>query len=279
MLFGTYNPIILTSRTNDRRERASRELLAHVARTPVRPDILAAVDDIALNLRDLSDRLDVPRTTVRHNLKRLLKEGLVEETIGNEYRTTELGGAVLLGMDGFERRFETALKLSPLLECLPRDEIGVDVYSLTDATVTTTSQADPVAPLRRLEELVEQASRLDGYFPVYPLLGDIDDVVCRRDGFEATLFLTPGVADKQLSADGAPETPAGGTAVELRVVDNGPQYGLAVTDRRALLLGLDETDKPHVLLETTSASCHDWVGRRLDRIRSNTAVDAAEAAE
>lgn len=250
------------------------EIFEHVGGTPIRIEILRAISDEPFELRGLSERLSAPRTTLRHNLRKMIEMDLVEETVDHEYRSTPLGEAVLGGFDRFERHVSTALRLEPLFSCLSPSRLDVDLCRLSDVSVTGATRAKPYAPHWRLERLVSDATRLRMAVPTNPFLFDrSDESIFRESSREVALYVTEDVAEV-LRAEWQTELEAveGREGIELGVLDGEAlDYGVARIDERAIVLGLDETGKPHTLVETTDEAGLDWAADRLDGLRATAA--------
>jgi predicted transcriptional regulator len=258
-------------RTSNAVDEQAQDLLNHVAGTPLRIEILSTVADEPMDLRDLSDRLRSPRTTVRHNLDKMIDANLITETIERNYRCTSVGWAVLTGLETFAECLDAALRLESLFECFPPTEFGLDVSALTDAEVTTASRAEPYAPSRRLWEVIEQSEEIAGFLPINPFLfGPPDCTAIQRGECSVSLFVTDDVVTiLRDELESTSENCLGQDDFELWTVpERRLEYGLAIADEKVLILGLDENDKPHVLVEATGASCREWAGQRLDRLRT-----------
>jgi predicted transcriptional regulator len=257
------------SRKNDMMDERAQDLLNHIAGTSLRIDILSVVADEPMDLRDLSDQLEEPRTTVRHNLDKMIEAGLITETIERSYRCTSIGWAVLTGLETFNECLGAALRLEPLFQCLSPAEFGLEISALTDAEVTTASQARPYAPYRRLSNLVGESEEVDGFLPTNPFLfGPPNGTEFNHGECKLSLFVTDDVATilcDQLESDSGLSR----DFFNLWIVSERPvNYGFAIADDRVLILGFDENNKPHVLVETTGCECHKWAERQFDKLKT-----------
>lgn len=149
-------------------------ILSCVAGSDHRWTVLSTLADEELDLRDLSDELGVPRTTLRHNVDRLLEHDLVEEALNRTYRLTPVGHATLVGLDAFRERVETATRLEPLFECVCPSELGFDVTALSDAEVTVARATRPFEPSFRMAEVLRDAASVVGIMSSLPPLTDDD---------------------------------------------------------------------------------------------------------
>lgn len=243
------------------------DLLEHIAGTPLRTAILRTVAETPIDLRDLSDRLETPRTTARHNLKRMIEEGLVEETTDNEYLASALGRAVLSGLEKLDSHLETAIRLEPLLKCLDPAQLRLDLERLSDATVTTATRAEPFAPHKRLADLLGEATTLRGYFPTNPFLFNPTGTrLFEPSSGHRTLLFSADVA-RSLQDDLKDQLARSVTQsrLDLLIVPEGTlSYGVATVDDQYVIQGLDDNEKPHVLVESTDDGVGSWVEERLD---------------
>lgn len=251
----------------------AQELLGHVAATPVRIEILSIIADEQVDLRDLSDRLQSPRPTIRHNLGKMIEADLVEETIDKEYRCTPLGEAVLDGLDAFGDYVDAALTLHPLFSCSPT--LDIDIHHLSDARVTEATRAKPHAPIRRLRDLIQDATTVHGYIPTNPFVFDGQNGSMSQDAdCDVSLLVTEDVAEVlRAEYESGFDTVVDRDAVDIGVLSE-PALGcgVAVIDKRAIILGLDENDKPHTLVETTNDSCRAWVREQIDQLQTGDTV-------
>lgn len=249
-----------------------QEVLTHIAGTPVRTAILSALETETLDLRDLSDRLQTPRTTLRHNLQKMIEGELIEETLDNEYRTTPLGRAVLDGLTAFGEHVETATHLEPLFECLWPSQLDIEISSLSTASVTEATRVEPYAPHMRLTALLGEGTDIWAYVPTDPFLFEQPDEPVFRDSHgDISLLVSPDVAEVLYEYH---ETKLA-TAVAQGPMDIGVvgvtdmEYGVGVIDDRAVVLGLDDNDKPHALVETTDQQCQEWAIRQIEELQAD----------
>lgn len=248
-----------------------QELLNHVARTPIRIEILSILADEALDLRDLSDRLDSPRTTLRHNLQEMIEVNLIEETIENEFRSTPLGEIILDALTAFSDRVETALKLEPLFSCVSPSEFDFDIGNLSAVTVTESTRTKPYAPQHRLTALIQDARNVSGYIPTSPFLFNQTDVpIFQTTDSDISLYVPEEIADTlQAEHEAELKTLLQRGPLDIGVLSGANiDYGVARIDDRAVILGLDEHDKPHVLVEATDETVQEWASKRIDGLRT-----------
>ena len=247
-----------------RDETTPRSILETLAGTPLRLRVLDSLSEGKLDLRDLSDRTNIPRTTLRHNLSRLLEAGVIEETRTGAYRLTPRGRIARTGIEAYRTRIETGIRLEPFFECVPIGEIDAEIGWFADAEMTVSGRSNPYAPGRRLLTVLETPDSIRGFLPSLPAPpeGGPSPVLDRG---ERDIVVTPDVADR-LGEVLAAVTETDGVTIAVAAEDL-PYGGLSIDGERALLLGLDEHGKPHVTLETEREECVAWIERERESYR------------
>lgn len=252
----------------------SYSLFETVSGSKHRIDILCELKEDRFGIRDLSDRLSVPRTTLRHNLNQLMDEGLVRTTLDNEYELTPLGDGVIDGLEAFDRHVQTARSLEPLLTCLSPDQISIDIQYLADAQTTIACRTDPFKPVNRLATLISQGRTVKGYLPTCPLFATAGDLIARSRHTSIELVLPAPVID-ELSERETYLFEEAQSASDVTIVpaDDQLPYGVLVVDDTAVILGYDENDKPHVLVESQNEECRNWAIRQFEGIATKSPLE------
>ncbi|WP_229121545.1 hypothetical protein [Halapricum desulfuricans] len=112
---------------------------------------------------------------------------------------------------------------------------------------------------------------MSGYIPTNPLLFNRTDApIFQAADSDISLYVPEDIADT-LQAEHKTKLK--------NLVQRGPldigvlagakiDYGVARIDDRVVILGLDEHDKPHVLVETTDETVQKWASKRIDSLRT-----------
>lgn len=243
------------------------DLLGIITGTPHRCSILRETSNETKNLRTLSEDLGVPRTTLKHNLEKLIEHDLVENTLDNEYRPTTKGDIVLGGIEAYEDHVRAGFKLQPFFSCVPRDSLGVDQTALKDAEIIVTRRAKPHAPAERLANRLRNGSSVQGFLPALPplsepeleefLIRDSTDLVLASCAYELLEEELPNLVTK---IDGTVGT-----------TSDGPPFGIVMIDDQDVLLeGVDRNNKPHALVETDDSECYAWAQRKVSSLVEST---------
>lgn len=252
-------------------KKPSMQLLEFISGTSHRWKILEVVADDPKNLRCISSELDIPRTTLRHNLRKMVEEGVLVENLNNEYRANSLGQSILLGIESYRKRVETTLKLEPLFECISPTDFDVEITAFADAEITVASQVTPHAPVQTLIDKFRDGTNICGFTPMLPLVSDgeiLDLLDSEEVEFEAVLT-TDVVEVLQRDYELELGELLKKEGVDISITDQSMEYGLLVIDGLVIILGLDENGKPHVLVEAENDACRSWAMQEFEACREN----------
>lgn len=245
------------------------EIIHCIAGTEHRGSILQAVSDDAKDLRDLSDELDIPRATLRHNLGKLIEADLVESTVTNSYRATLLGQAAIRGLNAFREPLATGTRLNPFLSRIDHTEFDVPLSAMEQAELTKSTRSNPFGPSHRVEDVLESRPITTCYLPILPsslYAEDRETVPFEHVHFAAPPDILSGLADRN-------------SAVAADLVERNRVFratnpstdslGLLQTDTEAFVLVLDDNRKPDAFVADSSESFREWVDSQLGEIFSD----------
>lgn len=264
---------------NEPTEENPDDVLECIVRGDRRREIMERLQDGPAELRELSERLGMPRTTLRHSVERLAEHGLLAQVHAGKYRLTCLGGAVLDGLTEYDRHVETAIDVEPFMECAPVEELGIELCWLSEATLTEATPRSPYAPSRSLVEAMTDATEVVGFTPVLPAVSQrpFESLVADEEAVVRLVVTQPAADAIRVEFDDSSPWGTEGTTIE--VTPRGLRVGGFVVDDRAYLQGFDGNGKPHVLLETESAAVRQWVRDRLSTLRGSAGPLAAAKLE
>lgn len=246
------------------------ELLEVLLGTPLRLRILETLTGDALDRRDLADRTNAARTTLRHNLDRLLEAGLLAETLANEYRVTARGRIAMGAVETYRDRVETGLRVEPFLRRFPLSDRSLELTWFDDADLTVAERGQPRAAGQRVLTAAESASSLDGLLPCLPgradgrlqpiLTGTEREVrlIVDTSLLEAIRAVLAGIGENE-------------SELEVTVARDAPSFGgLILEDTTTLLFVLDDGGRPHATLETTDDRCRRWFTRLIETLETES---------
>jgi predicted transcriptional regulator len=224
-----------------------------------RRSVLTTLQENALTPSDLTDRLDLSRSTVHRIARQLEAENLLARPNG-DLELTALGDVVADELRAFEETFATAQRLEPALAAFHETRFTFPVDAFADATTTESTTQDPYRPVNRFMSLVAGTDTLRGVDPasINPLhLDDLHQAIV--DGMETDAVFRPSVVQELIRNN--PERAR--TAFEsgnlmLRTHED-LQFGLTLCDDR-VGVGIydEETGLLTMYLDTDSPAAYDW---------------------
>ena len=112
-----------------------REIIECLCNSPQRIKILDALDDTRMDVREVMEALDSPRSTVQRNLSVLEEQGWVE-TAGSGYTTTTVGELLRAEFVGMGETATKIERMAPFLNTVD-EPAEVAIGQLSDMLVTT----------------------------------------------------------------------------------------------------------------------------------------------
>jgi len=160
-----------------------------------RHELLAAVGSGVVDKRDLTERLDVSRSTVDRGVRELERAGLAERVAGGVRRTLP-GTLAFREHERTTERLGAVADASPVLAALPNDT-AIDPSVLVGADVVRPTTDSPYAPFAYQREVVERADvvRACAAAVVGPQV-DLYHGQVVDDGLDLTVVLTDAVLDR-----------------------------------------------------------------------------------
>lgn len=213
-----------------------------------------------LTERQLRERVDCARTTVRRNLDRLAGRGWVRDD-EREYALTTGGELVYDAFDSLLDTVETVSRLRPFLQHVQGDDLGVEVTAFRDAELTTGDAGNPLAMVNRHVRGLKGATEVRTVLPITGLHPyEVLHQRARRDTVDAECVVAPSVAETLRSDPEFADLTADlldSDRFDLYVYDGAIPYYLGILDE-TVQLGVSEDGSPHALLETTSETVRNW---------------------
>lgn len=240
------------------------EEIEYLARSDTRIELLQVLAEGPKGRRDLHDRLDTSRTTLSRSLDRMTEFGWIEqESNGDPYRLTALGGHVEREFSDLLEGLQIGDRLAPLLRRASVDEFDLDPRELADARVVEATPEQPLAPVERAMEARARSDSIREFATV--VMQESADQIHERieqadEDATIEVILDASVAsamreDVEYSAD--LERAIDDGAVDYYVHDDLP-YLLALLDERVLLGVVDERGTPLALVESDANPVYEW---------------------
>lgn len=221
--------------------------------------ILQYLDDEPAGVSDISSDLDIPRTTVKHNLTRLEETELIQ-SVGTSYSVTTFGTYVCEDVTNCLNRIAVSTDLLSFLEVVPRSTLDLDISTFQNSNVTAVSSTNPHAPVERLLELVQDAAYLRVATPVIlPRLVDAFHEAVVERGIRLDLIV-PAETLEMVQSEFASEYRAAIESERL-IVGVSPDdipFGLFLFEEQLALVGHDGMNLPRCLVESDAETALQW---------------------
>lgn len=254
----------------DDENRDALETIAYVARSPSRVCILERFgEEESVPKERLQASVDVVRTTFQRNLQGLRERGLVRKGAQpGTYERTPSGSLVATAIDDALSTVDTAIRLQPVFEHVPRSAIDVDLERLADATLVRATTANPYAPVERHEERIAETDHARVVLPATgadPLEKSREMV---SEGAVHEVIVTPAVATALRSDPSLSETfeaMGGQETSSVFVIEEEIPFYLGILDSVVQIGVQDESGLPTAILESTDPQVREWA---IDRFES-----------
>jgi len=246
--------------------------IASIARSSNRVRILKQLyQEGHLRKREISERINASRTTLRRNLDYLLEQGWVSNTNG-EYSITPTGELVISDFLELVDTVNSAKRIQPFLKSQPLNELGLDVQALKGAQITSSTRSDPYAPVRRHVETVSSAKRFRALLPtVSPDALESAQKRLQNGDAHHEVIINSDVAKvfrtKQEYSE-LIQTLIETEHVDIHVSERRIPCYIGIIDGSVQIGANNEKGIPHALLETDSQEAREWAERLYEEFRA-----------
>lgn len=253
----------MASTTDPQGSEPALDELVFLARSRHRVALLRELSGEERTRRALEEATGISQPT----LGRILGDFEEREWVSNEHNgayTLSPVGSLLAGVvEDLVTVLDSSHRLAELADALPLDRFGFDLRHLATAIVTMPSEADPLAHMRRFDELAADAETVRVFSNVLAcapgvessdahraFLADLDELLVTADD------LTPGLDDPGLREWLGNRIAAGELA--LYRYDGPAEFLLGLFDDTVGILPIDDAGMPTGLIETTAEPVRDW---------------------
>lgn len=242
-------------------------LLTFVTRAENRIAVMQALAENPKTRAELEEATDIPRATLSRILADFRDRDLVRRE-SHEYALTQLGRIFIRELESLLETVGAMWTLQTVRRWLEIDEYDVPVDRLSTAEVIVPEPTDPMAPVRRAEELLARASRVR--LLAYSMVPGCLEAVTRavtdgRQTFEGVL--TPGAVETMVDV---PEMAA--QARDLFADDNATGYVhpdetlplVFVVDETVFIAVVGDTGTIQGHIESTDETMIRWANETVD---------------
>lgn len=230
--------------------------------------VLKALRDRPMEIRDLKDELNVPRTTIQRNVKELEEKEWVRRG-DSGYKTTLVGRLIL---DKFADAVDSVRQVQSVAPFFTwSGELpGLTAETLEGAVVTTPEPHRPHNPLNAIIESLQDANRVRAFLPTLSALF-LTQYFNSTEAAETVveLILSKDVTEMMENLDTADDIPLWKkNNVDCYVYDGNLPVGIFRFNGQLSLTAYDEEGRIRALLESESEPAIDWAENLYDQYRS-----------
>jgi predicted transcriptional regulator len=257
-----------------------REIVECLCNSPQRLEILDVLGDARMDVREVMEALDSPRSTVQRNLSVLEEQGWVERT-GSGYTATTVGELLCTEFVGMGETATKIERMAPFLNTVDAPgEVAVD--RLSDVLVTTPEPTRPYSPRMRLLQVFEEVDYVRGLLPVVSSLSVEEARRADADGEPNGEYVVSSAAfdalHDQYAGEGVDGTEIDPPAnIDIWVYDGDLPYGLFVSDDALALAAYDEFGRMQALIDSADVTTIKW-GKRVYEAYRRQSTPPSEAA-
>lgn len=240
------------------------ESLAFLARSENRIDLLTQLSRGGRTRRELHEATGISQPTLGRILGDFEQRRWIVNNHDGSYTLSPLGELLATEVGGVVSVFDTINRCSGFAEHLPFERFGFDLDHLCRATITTPTEGEPLAHMRKFDELAANASTVKLFSNVISCspaddsaeadrahLAPIDELVVTGDALGADLV------DSQLRDWLYERIEAG--ALTLYRSDGSAEMILGIFDGTVGIVPIDDGGMPRGLIEADTEPVRSWV--------------------
>lgn len=213
--------------------------------------------------RDLTDDLDISRSTINRGIRELEAVGAIEYVDG-EFVPTVCGREAATKYRCFREQMETIQQLEPFLRWIPPDEFEVDLEHLSEASLHLPDPSDPYSMINHHVETLRETETIRAVLPFVGL--HATEAVHERvvdHGARSEIIVQAETAETLLSGDYERFMREMSTTgrLDVYVTERPIPYYLGRLDD-LVQIGVDQHSEPRAILDSTDATVRDWAAEK-----------------
>lgn len=243
------------------------ELVSFVTRAENRVTVLLALASGPKTRPALQDDTGIPRATLSRILADFRDRELVRRD-GQQYHSTELGDHLADGLESLFESVEAMETLQTVRQWLSIADFDIPVQHFADADVILPEPTDPLAPIRRAEELLTDGTRAG--VAAHNMIPSCFEVIWRAvmDGRQTVEIVTTPDAMRVADEDAAMTE----QARDLLASENASMFvhgddvlpALIIVDDVVFLAVADDTGTIRGHVESTEGPVMEWAEATFD---------------
>ncbi|MEF8825549.1 MAG: helix-turn-helix domain-containing protein [Halapricum sp.] len=245
--------------------------IQYLAASKNRVQVLEYLRDSLADREELSEQLGISRSTLSRVLTGLEERNWISQH-GPACQITPVGAFLADEFRSLIEAAETMQKLEDVIDYLPMDEIDFELHRLRDASITTPSETDPEASIRRAREVIRESGEM--HFLTNTVVSSLAETL-REQSIEGELTIVAVITEELLkSLSDSPEF--GKLTREMIESGNAEFYcydgtvspTLAVADgTTALITQIERDGRQRAQIETDDPQVCSWVTSTIETYR------------
>jgi len=223
-----------------------------------------------LRQSEIRDATDYSKSTTHRRIKKAVEMGLVFRNDG-VYHLSELGERVSEKASGYVSAVDRAYELREFVKTV--SDADIDITEVSDAEVTRSSSANPVAPLVRLAEVTVNASEVRVVTnSIAPESFEVGREEIRDGSLEVEMVVDRRTVESIRGSDWFGEELERDLRTgnfDLWVHEEDVPYQIGVMDDKLCLGAEDENRMPVAMLETRDEDAVEWGLRKFESYRED----------
>lgn len=236
------------------------EVIECMGNSPQRLRMLDILTENKMDLRDLKDALNSPRTTAQRNLSVLEEQGWIKES-DNGYKATSIGCLIYKEFDKMNQTIETVDSLAPFFRQVESPG-EIDIGQLGDSTLTVPEPDRPNAPTARLFEQFGSEDHVSIVSPIVsPVLVEFSTSTDRGPAVLEYVVPDDRVASlsEQLQSNSTNLAGIDGPdRLTIGICEEKPPFGMFVSEETLALVAYDDVGRIEALVESSSPNSIEW---------------------
>jgi predicted transcriptional regulator len=233
--------------------------IEYLTRSEHRIEVIDALSDGPQTRSDLRAVTGASSSTIGRMLRKFETEGWVVRD-GHQHRATPAGRFIAEEVTSLLTRVETERTLRDVAQWLPTEKLGITIEAFAEAIVTIAEDEDPYRPVRRYDELIEDAETIRAFGTATLKSANAGSLFRNvRNGMETEIIYPPPIVEAVL--DWSPESAKKGLAsgnLTILLHDALP-CGLTIFDDRVALTGYNpDTGMLRAIVDTDAPDPREW---------------------
>lgn len=262
----------MATRTEDTVPDSAVDELAFLARSHHRIDLLTKLSRDEQTRRSLHDATGISQPTLGRILGDFEQRQWISNNHNGAYELTPLGALLADTVEDLLGVLDTIDHLTELTDHLPWNRFTFDRYYLSTARITKPTPSDPLAHMRRVDELAAHASTVTLFSNVlacapsseaathhFDFLEDLDEIIVTEEALDTDL------GDSALQRWLTTRIDRG--KITVYRYDGPADFILGIFDETVGIVPIDDTGMPCGLIESRADPIRTWARNTIEDYR------------